>query len=139
MKRQERSKPPTPPPHPTKRPPVGLCVFGLTYACGLTWSNTAKRNPHPLTARDVIDRAAADRLAHVELPVRFLGESSPAALAALRSYGEERGIRLLVAGGNLPPGGLEDDLRAAQALGSPVVRCTLSSVLCGDRRAFPGG
>ena len=128
-----------PSPRSTDRPLAGLCVFGLTYACGFTWSSTAKRNPCPMTAQEAIDRAAADGLAHVELPVRFLSERTPAGLAALRSYGEERGVRLIVAGGNLPVGGLEDDLRVAEALGARVVRCTLSSILCGDRRAFPGG
>lgn len=126
-----------PPFHPPDRLPAGLCIFGLTYACGLTWAGTEKANPRPLAPREVIERAAADGLSWVELPVRMM-DASPEGPAELRRFAEERGIRFVVAGGNLL-NGLDGDLRVARPLGAPTLRCTLSTVLCGDRRGFPGG
>ncbi|MFN3652311.1 MAG: sugar phosphate isomerase/epimerase family protein [Armatimonadota bacterium] len=127
------------PSHPSDRLPVGLCVYGLTYACGLAWAETPRANCRPLTAREVIDRAAEDRLSWVELPPRLLGDTSAPALHALRGYAEERGIRFVVAGGCVPDGDLLTELRIAAELGAPTLRCMLSRVLCGDRRAVEGG
>lgn len=127
------------PPTPPGRLPVGLCVFGLTYACGFTWSDTPRRNLQPLTARQIIDRAAADGLGWVEMPSRLLGDLSLSALEELRTYARERSIAFVMAGSNLLSGSLETDLQAASRLKARTLRCTLSSVLCGDRRGFPAG
>jgi sugar phosphate isomerase/epimerase len=127
------------PPHPANTLPAGLCVFGLTYACGMTWSGTAKANTKALTGRQVIERAHWDGLSHVEMPAAMLGDLSREGLKETRAFAETRGIRFIVPSGNVLSGKLEQDLLTAAALGAPAVRCTLSSVLCGDRRGFPGG
>lgn len=102
----------------------------------MTWAGTPKANLRPLSAFEILDRAARDGLSWVEMPLRLMGDAG--GLPELRRYAEERGLRFVVAGGNLL-GGLEADLEAARVLGAPTVRCTLSTVLCGDRRGFPGG
>lgn len=126
------------PSFPQGRLPVGLCVFGLTYRCGFTWAGTPKAHPAPLRARDVLELARRYALSWVELPARMLGDV-PDDLHALRRFGEERGIRFVVAAGQLSAESLRRHLEIAAALGAPVVRCTLSPILCGDRRGFPGG
>ena len=112
--------------------PAGLCVFGMTYRCGLAWP----ANPAPLDAAAVIDLAANSGLSWVEMPRAMLAAAGPP--ASLRAYAGERGIRFVVAGG-LVGDDLLEDLRLAAELGAPTVRCTLSRVLCGDRREVEGG
>ena len=126
------------PSHQPDRLPVGLCIFGMTYACGITWSGTGKANPAPLTAREVVALAAENGLSWVELPPALIGRE-PEAWRALRDFAEQRGVRLILAAGKADAEGLRHDLALAAELGSPVMRCILSSVLCGDRRGFPGG
>jgi sugar phosphate isomerase/epimerase len=125
--------------HSTGRLPIGLCVFGLTYHCGLTWAGTAKANPQPLSAEQIMDLAAGSGLSHVELSVPLMGGASPERLDALRSYAEARGLGFVVASGLVCEADLQEALVVAARLGAPTVRCTLSKVLCGDRRGFPGG
>ena len=120
-------------------PPVGLCVFGLTYHIGLTWSGTPKANPAPLTAGDLLHLAARHGLAHVELPLPLLGDLRPESLDALAGRAEELGLRFLIAAGQVSADELRPALEVAARLRSPMVRCTLSGILCGDRRGFPGG
>jgi sugar phosphate isomerase/epimerase len=126
------------PAHPPDRLPYGLCVYGLTYACGLAWAGTEKANPAPLTARQVIDLAAGWGLSMAELPIAMLGEE-PEALRDLRAHADERQLGFVIAGGRVQAESLVRDLKVAAALGAPTVRCTLSGILCGDRRGFPGG
>ncbi|MGV3724459.1 MAG: sugar phosphate isomerase/epimerase family protein, partial [Actinomycetota bacterium] len=121
------------------RLPVGLCVFGLTYHCGLTWAGTPKANPQPLTAEQLIDLTAESGLAHLELSARMIGEPTPERLDALRARASEVGVSFVVAGEKVNAEGLRRSLRLAAQLGAPTVRCILSGVLCGDRRGFPGG
>jgi 3-oxoisoapionate decarboxylase len=127
------------PPHPPDRLPAGLCVFGIPYLCGITWAGTEHANPRPLTAADVVCLAAEDGLSWAEMPARMLGGAEPEALRHLRDFAEVRGVRLVLAGGKLDAETLLRELPLAAELGSPVLRCTLSGVLCGDRRGFPGG
>jgi 3-oxoisoapionate decarboxylase len=126
------------PAHLPGRLPAGLCVFGLTHACGMTWSGTPKANPSPLTARQVIDLAAESGLSWVEMPLAMLG-SEPEVLRDLGVHAEAQGIRFVVPGGKVSVEELRQGLGVARALGAPTLRCTLSGVLCGDRRGFPGG
>lgn len=121
------------------RLPVGLCVFGLTYHCGLTWAGTAKANPRPLSAEQLLDLTAESGLAHLELPARLLGEVSPERLDALRRRASDAGVGFVVAGEKVNADGLRRDLQLAKSLGAPIVRCILSGILCGDRRGFAGG
>lgn len=116
----------------------GLCVFGIPYACGFVWANTPRANPRPLDLRGLIRLAAAHSLGHVEVPLRLLGDD-PDQWRAARAAAAEAGIGLVVAGGRVEAENLRRHLAAAVAVGSPVVRCTLSGVLCGDRRGLSGG
>ncbi|HEU4754314.1 MAG TPA: hypothetical protein VFU47_14485, partial [Armatimonadota bacterium] len=126
------------PEHPADRLPYGLNIYGLTYTVGFTWAKTPKANPKPLNARQVIDQAAEWNLSWVEMPVSMLGEEAEA-LRELRAHADAKRIRFVVAGGRVEAESLRRDLRVAAALGAPTVRCTLSGILCGDRRGFPGG
>lgn len=126
------------PPHSPGRLPAGLCIYGFTWACGLAWAGTPKVNPTPLTARQVIDIAAESGLSSVEMPPAMLGES-PEELDSLRAYAEDRGLGFIVAGGCITVEELRRGIQVAARLGAPTLRCTLSRVLCGDRRGFPGG
>jgi sugar phosphate isomerase/epimerase len=121
------------------RLPVGLCVFGLTYTCGLTWAGTERAHPQPLTADGILALAAGAGLSHVELPANLLGELHPEALDALYGRAQEAGLGFVMAAGQVSADELRGALEIASRLRSPVVRCTLSGILCGDRRGFPGG
>jgi sugar phosphate isomerase/epimerase len=87
----------------------------------------------------MIDLAAESGLSWVEMPAAILGGTSPDVLHAARGHAEERGVRFVFPGGKLDRETLVRDLQFAALLGAPTVRCTLSGVLCGDRRGFPGG
>ncbi len=115
--------------------PGGICVFGLTYACGLTWAGTPKANPRPLDAFGLIELAAARGLASVEFPPgRMLPDTTPATLARARRAAEARGLAIILPAGRVERDHLSEQLEVARQLGAPVVRCTLSPLLCGDRR-----
>jgi sugar phosphate isomerase/epimerase len=126
------------PPHLPGRHPAGLCVFGLTYACGLAWADTPKANPRPATVTELVDVVAESGLSSLELPARLL-PTDPAERQALRRAAEDRGLGFVMAGGLVCGGELERDLRIAAELGAPVLRCILSSILCGQRGAMVGG
>jgi sugar phosphate isomerase/epimerase len=127
------------PPHPPARFPVGLCVFGIAYASGLSWSGAPEPNPDALTPAQIVDLTADSGLSWVEMPTRMLVGSAPEALDALHAHAEERGVRFVVAGSRVRAAELIEGLRVATKIGAPVVRCVLSSILCGDRRGFEGG
>jgi sugar phosphate isomerase/epimerase len=127
------------PPHPSGRSPVGLCVFGFPYVCGLVWGGAEHANPNPLTGRQLIDLAVDSGLSYVEMPVRMLGGTDPSELSTIRAYAEARDIAFVYPSGTVNAERLAADLEIAHRLGARVMRCTLSSVLCGDRRGFPGG
>jgi sugar phosphate isomerase/epimerase len=105
----------------------------------MTWAGTEKANPTPLSGADVIRLAERSGLSWVELPPRMLGDLDPEALRALRRTAEARGIRFVVPGGRVAAEDLRHHLAIAAELGAPTVRCTLSSILCGDRRKLDGG
>src|SRR5688500_19033036 len=116
------------PEHLPHRLPAGLCVFGMTYACGLQWAGTPKANPKPLNAREVIDTAAESGLSWVEMPPALLGADSPEELAAVRAYAEDRGIGFVLPAGRAGEEELRRALEVAAAVGAPTVRFTLSGV-----------
>lgn len=117
---------------------VGLCVYGVSYTTGFVGRDTPRANPWPLSYLDLLDLAARLGLASVEVPRAMLPDSAPGTLEALRTRAEELGLRLVVAGGRVSAEALTQDMTFAQAVGAQVVRCTLSDVLCGDRRPVGG-
>jgi sugar phosphate isomerase/epimerase len=82
--------------------------------------------------------AAESGLSWAEMPAAWLGADAAEA-SAFRVAAEDHGVRLVVAAGGMQAEPLEAALRLAAVAGAPVVRCTLSNILCGDRRGFPGG
>lgn len=60
-------------------------------------------------------------------------------LERLRAAGERLGVGFVVPAGPLLTDDLPAALTAAEALRAPTVRCTLSTVLCGERNSAPGG
>jgi len=69
----------------------------------------------------------------------MMGELSSDRIDALRGRAADAGIGFVLAGEKVNAESLRRDLHVAARLGAPTVRCILSSVLCGDRRGFPGG
>src|SRR5206468_3998403 len=69
----------------------------------------------------------------------LLGDTSPEGLRAVREYASERGIGFVLPAGRASEAGLREALQAAAHLGANTVGCTLSGILCGDRRGFEGG
>lgn len=120
------------------RLPAGICIFGIPYACGLTWAGTEHANPRPLRAPEIVRLAQESGLSWAEMPAAWLGKGAEEA-AAFRVAADDHGVRMVVAAGGMQAEALESALWIAAAVGSPVVRCTLSGILCGDRRGFPGG
>lgn len=127
------------PPHPPDRMPVGLCIFGMTYLCGMTWRDTPQANPQPLTLDDIFQLARKNGLSSVEVAVGMLPSTAPSDLRQVRSRAEALGLRFVVPGGRVTVEALSPAIEIARELGAPVVRCVISGVLCGDRRGFPGG
>lgn len=127
------------PEHLPHRLPAGLCVFGFACAAGLAGAGTPRAHPQPLSGLDLLRLAAESGLSWVELPLSMLGDLSPEGLHAWRARGEALGLRFVVAGGRVSAESLGRELQVAAVLGAPAARCTLSGVLCGDRRGFPGG
>lgn len=105
----------------------------------MTWAGTPRANLNPLSARDVIVLAADSGLSWVELPLRMLDDGASDSLRDVGAFARDRGIRFVVPGGQVSAEDLRRHLEVASQLGAPTVRCTLSGILCGDRRGFPGG
>src|SRR5207248_3853653 len=117
-----------------------LCAFGIPYTCGLTWAGTERANPRPLTAAAFMDLAASRGLESVEFPLRgMLPDTSPETLREVRRQLDAAGLGIVVPGGRVERTHLAEQIELARQLGASTVRCTLSSILCGDRRHLEGG
>lgn len=116
--------------------PFALTAYALPHTLGYLAAKDGTPNPKPLTPEGFLDVARAYHLAGVDMP---LSESLSA--EALREALEERGLRLVVeAMSVLEMPEAEAYLKKSAAVGAKVVRFTLSSILCGDRRTLgPGG
>lgn len=120
-------------------PHPGLSVFGLTYQCGFTWAGTPRACPASMDAIGVMDLAASLGLSGLEFPTRMLGDCSPDGLREVRRAADERGLAIVLAAGNATADHLLEQVEAAHLLGASVLRFTVSSILCGDRRGLTGG
>lgn len=114
--------------------PFALTSFGLPHTMGYLRTHTGERHPSPLDLIGLMDRASTEALAGIEAPLPVPFDSG-----ALKTALDERGLRMIPDSGGLLDtslDALEDFLRNAAALNAPVVRVTLSPILCGDRRSL---
>jgi sugar phosphate isomerase/epimerase len=106
-------------------------------------------NPSPLGPIELMDRAADLDLIGVEIPLTSRVPSFEGRVVELAAFASdlgsalrERNLRVVADYGVIVDTDAEDFrqyLRMSQRLGAPVVRATLSNVLCGDRRTCAGG
>jgi sugar phosphate isomerase/epimerase len=116
--------------------PIGLAAHSFGYLGGWSGAGAPRACPQPLDAYSLMDLAAERGLAGVEFPPTWgLGSLDTAALEKARAYAEGRGLFVVVDGGIVDADELRALLPAASALGARTVRTTISSILCGDRRA----
>jgi 3-oxoisoapionate decarboxylase len=122
-----------------ERLPLALTAFGLPHVMGYLATRSGERAEPVLDAFGLMDAALELGLSGIEAHLPAL---SGAPLAAWREALAVRGLRLVAA---LPvpldaqPEQLRGWFETAAALGASVVRSTLSSILCGDRRGLAGG
>lgn len=115
---------------------IGVAAYGFGYLCGFVGAGTPRACATPYTAYDLMDLAAAHGLGGVEYPPSWgLGGRGDAALGRGRAYAAERGLFVVVDSGVVDVGDLQALLPAAATLGASTVRATVSTILCGDRRA----
>lgn len=122
------------------RRPFGLCMYGVLWAVGRIAPTTSLANPSPIDAYGLLELADHYRLAGVEVAPSFVSpELDEAALSAYRSRADELGLRITVTG---PQPIHVDEFRrhieACRILGSPVLRCTMSGLLEGNREPIGG-
>ncbi len=123
-----------------------LTAYGLPYTMGYIPLADGTPNPAPLTAVELMDRAAELGLAGIEIPLTarvpsFEGRvvELPLGCDDLGAELRRRNLSVVADYGVVVDTSAEhfaDYLRTAQQLGARVVRATLSNVLCGDRRTL---
>ncbi len=119
---------------------IGLCATGLAWTAGFVGRDTPRGNPKPLGPLGLMDLAARLKLSAIELPARGLPvDDGLTAAGDLGAAARERGLALVVSSSRATVESLTADCEFARAAGSPVVRCILSPVLCGDRRSLGEG
>lgn len=115
---------------------LGLCAYGIPWLTGFAGHGTPRVNPKPLNTPGLLALAASLDLGTVELPPRGLpADPAPLPAAELNRRAADLGLGVVVAGGRVGDGAM-NDLDFAAAAGAKVLRCTLSGILCGDRRAL---
>jgi 3-oxoisoapionate decarboxylase len=121
------------------RAPLALTAFGLPHSMGYLKTLSGERPDAPLGLMGLMDAAVELGLSGVEAPLPAADES---AIDSWASALRERGLAFVA---DLP-GSLDAEpaaicawLELAAKLGASVMRATLSTLLCGDRRPMAGG
>ena len=135
--------------HILSRAPFALTAYGLPHSMGYIPTRTGDAHPKPLSVLEFMDLAVDLRLEGVEFPLLSRVPSFDGTVVSvaesnvdLASELKQRGLRLIADYGALldqPLSHIEEYLELAARTGANVVRATLSHILCGDRRALPGG
>jgi sugar phosphate isomerase/epimerase len=121
---------------PASRLPIGLAAHGFSYLCGFVGAGTSRACPNSYDVYALMDLAVSHGLSGVEFPPEWgLQSLERADLERTRAYAEARGLFIVIDSGVVDVADLRSLLPAAAALGAPVVRVLVSTILCGDRRA----
>ena len=123
-----------------KRIPIGLSIYGISYSTGSLGRGTDRENPDPLSPFEFLDLASGLGLSGVEVSPAYVSpDLETGELGRFREKAEDLGMWITTAG---PTADSTDTLIShiahAQALGSKILRVTLSKILCGDRRPLGG-
>ena len=122
-----------------QRLPIGLCIFGIAYSAGYTGNWARRTDGKPIDAYDFLDLSERLGLTSIEAPPEYFAASGQKAdLIAYREAAQARGLAIVVDGPRIDPDAFRPCLEQAAWLGSTVVRCVLSGILCGDRRPMGG-
>lgn len=119
---------------------IGLCATGLPWTAGFVGAGTPRGNPRPLGPLGLMDLAVRMKLSSIELPIAPMPVTD--GLKSPDDFGKaaaDRGLGLVVSTSFASVESLTAGCEFAKAAGSPVVRCILSPVLCGDRRPLGDG
>ncbi len=119
--------------------PMALTGYGLPHVMGFLATKAGQPHPAPLDIFGLMDAARELGLEGIEAPLPPRAKIAP---EALRDALQSRGLRLIPDFGTVPDAEtavFRQFLDDAAALGAPVVRATLSKILCGDRRKVSGG
>jgi 3-oxoisoapionate decarboxylase len=118
-----------------------LTGYGLPHTMGYLKDPSGEPHAHPFTPIDLMDFAATLGFDGVEIPLPKVIVTDE--IVALNMARKDRNQRLVPDYyGTITEGTPEEFtqfLDTCVLLETPVVRVTLSRVLCGDRRNFPGG
>ncbi len=123
----------------TPRLPLVLTAFGLPHVMGYLATRSGEKADPPLQAFGLMDAAVELGLAGIEAPLPATGEG---VIDAWRAALRERDLCYvadLTGSLDAEPEAICALLETASRLGARVVRATLSTLLCGDRRTLPGG
>ena len=118
---------------------MALTAFGLPHVMGYLPTKAGERATPALDALGLMDSACELGLGGIEVPLASVAD------ATLRAWADALKGRGLAIVADLPVSldaeakEIRGWLSAAAALGAKVVRATLSTILCGDRRNLDGG
>lgn len=122
-----------------QRLPIGLCIFGIAYSAGYTGNWTCRTDGKPIGPNDFLELAVRLGLRSVEAPPEYFAPGvEKGALVAFRERAQAHGLGIVVDGPRIDPAAFRPCLEQAALLGTTVVRCVLSGILCGDRRPLGG-
>ncbi len=118
------------------RLPIGLAAYGFGYLGGFVGAGTPRACPNPLDATRLLELAVQFRLGGIEFPPAWgLPSLDRAALQEFGTEAARRGLFVVLDAGVVDEAELRELLPMAAAIGARTVRATISTILCGDRRA----
>jgi sugar phosphate isomerase/epimerase len=114
---------------------IGMNPYGLTYTLGLQGAGTPRANTNGTGLEGFLAIATSHGARTIDLHHPWLAGMDPGAKKAFGERLAGMGVVPVVSTG-LPQETGEGMLDTAAAIGAPVVRMGLTTVLCGDRAAY---
>ena len=111
---------------------LGLNPYGLSWHLGLQGRGTSRTNNRSRGLKGFIELATSLKSRTLEIPQLWLADLDALALRELRRNLTVHDMTPIVSSG-LPQDEMEGCFRSADALGAPLIRLSLTNVLCGDR------